>query len=303
MADPEWLTDYILWPPKQAPATPNIAEMPSMYQMGAGISEPIVTFAKEMAEQGNPVPNIPIVVQPPVAAEQLMQVGAKLGGFITSPNTLNGGIALLSVRTAGKSALGYIYTKDPAAKFLFAVAFLCSGTAAGAAGTSYISKTICEVNRVGLIGEGMAEILYHLGRDAQRQAEERAKNNPNFILQAAQTQATKGHRKAMRQTKIIGGRPLAYTPSSGVVQYYRIVVDNLVFALTIYGYYKFIRIGYQKIRQLVAEKKAKVAKVQNSKLVNKAAKFIIIYSHTHYLRNIRNNRNIYSTNCCLFSTV
>lgn len=123
MADPEWLTDYILWPPNQAPATPNIAEMPSMYQMGAGISEPIVTFAKEMAEQGNPVPNIPIVVQPPVAAEQRMQVGAKLGGFITSPNTLNGGIALLSVRTAGKSALGYIYTKDPAAKFLFAVAF------------------------------------------------------------------------------------------------------------------------------------------------------------------------------------
>lgn len=146
----------------------------------------------------------------------------------------------------------------------------------------------------------MAEILYHLGRDAQRQAEERAKNNPNFILQAAQTQATQGHRKAMRQTKIIGGRPLAYTPSSGVVQYYRIVVDNLVFALTIYGYYKFIRIGYQKIRELVAEKRAKV---QNSKLVNKAAKFIIISSHTHYLINIRNNRNLYSTNCCLFSTV
>ena len=262
--------------------------MPAPYaeQVGRGVSEPIVDMIKEFGEKGKPVPPIPIVIAPPTARDQILDAIGRVGQLATSPESINTGVTFLAVRTAGQSALGFISTEDQVAKNFYALGFIFSSTAVGFSSTSVLSKA-CSVNRVGILGEAVGEACYQVGKEANKIALARYKK----------TNPLKLKRKRIF-SKDTG--PAAFIfPSNNGTGVYKIIISNLVFIVTAYGYIKLIRTGFKKVKLILAKRR----KVKQSKLLYRASKSVVISTFITRLRKYQNSNTIYFNKSCLFSTV
>ena len=255
--------------------------MPAPYaeQFGKAASEPLVEMIKEFVEQGKPIPPIPILVSPPTAGDQLLGAVARATHLATSPETLNTGIAFLSVRTAGRSAVGFLYAQDEVAKTLYALGFVFAGTAAGFSSTAVLSKA-CSVNRVGLVGETIGEACYQVAEEANKLALARDKK----II------------PARRPIFSRNPGPAAFIlPSSNRIGVYRIVISNVVFIVTVYGYIKIIRTTCKKL--------LKKRQFKRFKLLKKSVKFLFISIWINKTRKFKMTDKLYYNKSRLFATV
>jgi hypothetical protein len=222
-----------------------------------------------------------VLVEPPTADNEILSAVARVGQLTTSPESFNTG--LISIRTAGQSALGFLYREDQFAKNCYALGFIFAGTAAGFASTSVLSKA-CSVSRVGLLSETMGEACYQLAQQANKLALARGKKtNPlkNRIF-----------------SKNTG--PAAFIfPSKNGTGVYKIIISNMVFIVMAYGYIKIIPMGFKKVKRILVKRQ----KVKQSKLLNRAAKFVVISTFGACLRKYQNSNTIYSNKSRLFSTV
>lgn len=252
-------------------------------QLGRGASEPVVDMIKEFVEKGQPIPPIPIIIAPPTAGDQILGAIGRVSQLATSSESVNTGVAFLSVRTAGQSALGFINTEDQVAKNFYALGFLFSGTAAGFSSSSVISKA-CSINRVGILGEAVGEACYQVAQEANK-------------IAIARDKKTVPVRKPIF-SKNTG--PAAFIfPSDNGTGVYKIIISNLVFIVTAYGYIKIIRTGFKKVKLILVKRQ----KVKQSKLLNRAAKFLVISTFRACLTKYQNSNTIYYNKSCLFSTI
>lgn len=256
---------------------------PYAEQLGKGASEPIVDMIKEFVEQGKPIPPIPILVSPPTAADQILGAVGRVGQLATSPETLNAGITFLSVRTAGQSAVGFLYAQDQVAKTFYALGFVFAGTAAGFSSSAVLSKA-CSINKFGIVGETIGEACYQVAEEANKLALARDKK----IIPA---------RKPIFSRNT--GSAAFILPSSNRIGVYRIIISNVVFIITVYGYIKIIRTTFKKARRILLKKRQS----KQSKLLKKSVKFLFISIWIHKTRKSKMTDRLYWNKSCLFSAV
>ena len=257
--------------------------VPYAEQLGKGASEPVVEMIKEFVEKGQPIPPIPIIVAPPTAADQILGAVGRAGQLATSPETLNAGITFLSVRTAGQSAVGFLYAQDQVAKTFYALGFVFAGTAAGFSSSAVLSKA-CSINRVGIVGETIGEACYQVAEEANRLALARDK-------------------KIIPVRKPIWSRntgPAAFIlPSSNRIRVYTIIISNVVFIVTVYGYIKIVRTTWKKVRRIILKKK----QFKRLKLLTKSSIFLFISIWRNKTRKSKMTPRLSFNKSCLFSAV
>ena len=236
---------------------------------------------KEFVEKGQPIPPIPILVAPPTAADQIFGAVGRLGQLATSTETLNTGVTFLSVRTAGQSAVGFLYAQDQLAKTFYALGFIFAGTAAGFSSSAVMSKA-CSINKVGILGETIGEACYQVAEEATRLALARDKKiipvrNPIW-------------------SKNTG--PTAFiNPSSNRIRVYTIIISNVVFIVTVYGYIKIVRTTWKKARRIILKKR------QFKKLLTKSSIFLFISIWRNKTRKSKMTPRLSFNKSCLFSAV
>lgn len=179
---------------------------------------------KEFVEQGKPLPPFPVVISLPTATDRVVRVVAD----VVYPQTLNAGVSFLSVRTAGRSAIGFLYTEDQVAKTFYALGFVFAGTAAGFSSSAFLSKA-CLINHVGVVGESIGEACYQVAEEANRLARARDKK----IIPVVPMRKPIWNRNS--------GPAAFILPSSNRSRVYSIIMSNVVFIVTVYGYIKIIR--------------------------------------------------------------
>lgn len=186
-------------------------------QVGRGAAEPVVEMIKEFVEKGQPIPPIPIFVFLSTASDQILVAVGRVGLVATSPEAFNASNTFLSIRSAGQSAVGFLYAQDQVAKTFYALGFVFAGAAAGFSSLAVLSKT-CSISKVGILGETIGEACYQVAEEANRLALARDK-------------------KIIPVRKPIFSRnpgPAAFIiPSSNRNHVYRIIISNLVFILTV----------------------------------------------------------------------
>lgn len=256
---------------------------PYAEQFGRGASEPIVEMIKEFAEKGQPIPPIPIIVTPPTAADLILDAVGRASQLAISPEALNAGITFLSVQTAGQSAVGFLYAQDQVAKTFYALGFVFAGTAAGFSSSAVLSKA-CSINKVGIVGETIGEACYRVAEEANKLALARDKK----IIPA--------------RKPIFRGNtgPAAFVlPSSNRIGVYRIVISNVVFILTVYGYIKIIRTTWKKARPILLKKR----QFKRFKLLKKSVRFLFISIWINKTRKFKMTDRLYHNKSRLFSAV
>ena len=257
---------------------------PYAEQLGNGVSEPVVQMIKEFVEKGQPIPPIPpipLLVTPPPATDQLLGAVGRAGLLATSPETLNTGITFLSVRTAGQSAVGFLYAQDQVAKTFYALGFVFAGTAAGFSSSAVVSKA-CSVNRIGIVGETIGEACYQVAEEANRLALERDKKmipvrKPIFS----------------RNT----GSAAFILPSSNKTRLYTIIINNVVFIITVYGYIKIIRTIWKKARRIILKKR----QLKRFKFLTKSSRFLFTSIWINTTRKSKMTPRLSCNKSCLFS--
>ena len=161
------------------PDIPIPSPAPYAQQIGKGAGEPIANMLESLIKEGYPVPAIPVFISPPTATEKILDVVGTVGQVVTSPESMNTGVAFLSAQTAGKSAIGFLTTKDDGAKTFYALGFLFAGTATGVSSTAALSKS-CKIDKVGILGEALGEACYRVAEEANRIA--LARDNKTTLL-------------------------------------------------------------------------------------------------------------------------
>jgi len=256
---------------------------PYAEQLGKVAAEPVVEMIKEFVEKGQPIPPIPIIVTPPTAADQLLGAVGRVGHLATSPETLNAGITFLSVRTAGQSVVGFLYAQDQVAKTFYALGFVFAGTAAGFSSSAVLSKA-CSINKVGIVGETIGEACYQVAEEANRLALARDKK----IIPV---------RKPIFSRNINTGPAAFILPSSNRIRVYTIIISNVVFIVTVYGYIKIIRTTWKKARGIILKKRQS----KRLKLLTKISIFLFISRNKP--RKSKMTPRLSCNKSCLFSAV
>ncbi len=262
------------------PFTPVPSPPPYAEQIGKRAAEPVVNLLKQLIDEGKPVPPIPIVINAPTATDELVHSVAKVASLATSPDTLNTGVTFLSVRTAGRSALGFLYAEDKVAKTFYLLGFVFVGTAAGFSSSAVMSKT-CAINKVGIVGETVGEACYQIAEEANRIALKR----DNKFLPA---------RRPMFNRRNTGSAAFIL-PLSNRNRVYRIIVSNVVFIVTAYGYIKIIRTTWKKARGFILKKR----QLKRLKLLTKSS----IFLSSILINKIRKSKKLSCNKSCLFSAV
>lgn len=253
---------------------------PYAEQLARGASEPVVEMIKEFVEKGQPIPPIPILITPPTAptaSDQIFSAVGRAGQLATSPETLNAGITFLSVRTAGQSAVGFLYAQDQVAKTFYALGFVFAGTAAGFSSSAFLSNA-CSINRVGIVGETIGEACYRVAEEANRLALARDKK----IIPV---------RKPIWRGNT--GPAAFILPSSNRIRVYTIIISNVVFIVTVYGYIKIVRTTWKKVRRIILKKKQ----------FKRSSIFLFISIWRNKTRKSKMTSRLSFNKSCLFSAV
>lgn len=261
---------------------------PYAEQLRKGATEPVVEMIKEFVEKGQPVPNIPIVIATPLpphptATDELLLAVARVAQLTTSPETLNAGLTFLSARTAGQSAIGFLYTQDQVAKTFYALGFAFAGTAAGFSSSAVLFKA-CSISRVGIVGETLGEAFYQVAAQAHD-------------LALARDKKTIPGRKPIFSRNTGSGAFIL--PSSNRIGVYKIIISKIVFIVTVYGYIKIIRITCKKARRFLLKKR----QLKRSRLIKKSVIFLFYSTWINKTRKSKMTDRLYSNKSCLFSAV
>ena len=253
---------------------------PYAEQLGREASESVVQMIKELVEKGQP---IPILVAPPTATDQLISAVGRATQLATSPESLNTGITYLSILTAGKSAVGFLDAQDQVAKTFYALGFVFAGTAAGFSTSAVLSKA-CSIDRVGILGETIGEACYQVAEEANKLALKRDKK----IIPV---------RKPIFSRNT--GSAAFILPSSNRIRVYTIIVSNVVFIITVYGYIKIIRTIWKKARRIILKKR----QLKRFKLLTKSSRFLFISIWINKARKSKMTPRLSCNKSCLFSAV
>jgi hypothetical protein len=65
---------------------------------------------KEFVAAGLPVLPIPVIISPSIGRDAILELVARVGDLATGPDLINASLRFLSVQTAGRSALGFLYS-------------------------------------------------------------------------------------------------------------------------------------------------------------------------------------------------
>ena len=120
----------------------------------------------------------------------------------------------------------------------YALGFVFAGTAAGFSSSAVLSKA-CSITRVGVVGETIGQACYQVAEEA------------NKLALARDKKITPVHKPIWSANT---GPTAFILPSSNRIGLYTIMINNVVFILTAYGYIKIVRTTWKKVRHIILKK-------------------------------------------------
>ena len=160
----------------------------------------------------------------------------------------NTAIAVFAIQTAGGSLIGYLATTDKTAKLFYTLGFVCSSISAGSASVSTFAKS-CNFDTLAMATQANGYAFYTV---AERS---------HFAALAKEGKVNQLKARKPRHTGTNSGNAGFIIPN--VNGKYKIIIDSVVWIITIYGYSKFLIFVYRKTKNFIVKKH----NTQNSRLI------------------------------------
>ena len=166
------------------------------------------------------------------------------------PIISNTGIAVFAIQTAGGSLIGYLTTTDKAARVFYALGFVCSSISAGSASMSAFAKS-CNFDTLAMVTQANGYAFYTVAERSHLAA-----------------LAKEGKVNQLKARKPYRGHIGTNSGNAGFIipnvnGKYKIIIDSVVWIITIYGYSKFLIFVYRKTKNFIVKKH----NTQNSRLI------------------------------------